>query len=159
METSGSSYNAPRLHVAIEARKIVISGEVAGLQIQLGTPAFPGRFDSCDLPPKCLTLFRNLFYLADKKRKRFLSSLSHYFNVAMNANAHTHVQNDLNENGRKRKHEQSLNDSSKSPKYVREGSLDKMVLKEYNFLALELCSGMETSRIASSLRCSTTFSD
>lgn len=47
-----SSYNAPRLHVAIEARKIVISGEVAGLQIQLGTPAFPGRFDSCDLPPK-----------------------------------------------------------------------------------------------------------
>ena len=52
METPGSSYNAPRLHVAIEARKIVISGEVAGLQIQLGTPAFPGRFDSCDLPPK-----------------------------------------------------------------------------------------------------------
>lgn len=34
-----SSYNAPRLHVAIEARKIVISGEVAGLQIQLGPPA------------------------------------------------------------------------------------------------------------------------
>ena len=52
METFGSSYNAPRLHVAIEARKIVISGEVAGLQIQLGAPAFPGRFDSCDLPPK-----------------------------------------------------------------------------------------------------------
>ena len=49
-----SSYNAPRLHVAIEARKIVISGEVAGLQIQLGPPAVPGRFDSCDLPPKCL---------------------------------------------------------------------------------------------------------
>jgi hypothetical protein len=47
-----SSYNAPRLHVAMQARKIVISGEVAGLQIQLGTPAFPGRFDSCDLPPK-----------------------------------------------------------------------------------------------------------
>lgn len=47
-----SSYNAHRLHVAIEARKIVISGEVAGFQIQLGTPAFPGRFDSCDLPPK-----------------------------------------------------------------------------------------------------------
>ena len=46
-----SSYNAPRLHVAIEARKIVISGEVAGLQIQLGPPAVPGRFDSCDLPP------------------------------------------------------------------------------------------------------------
>lgn len=36
----------------MQARKIVISGEVAGLQIQLGTPAFPGRFDSCDLPPK-----------------------------------------------------------------------------------------------------------
>ena len=49
---SESSYNAPRLHVAMQARKIVISGEVAGLQIQLGTPAFPGRFDSCDLPPK-----------------------------------------------------------------------------------------------------------
>lgn len=49
-----SSYNAPRLHVAMQARKIVISGEVAGLQIQLGTPAFPGRFDSCDLPPKML---------------------------------------------------------------------------------------------------------
>jgi hypothetical protein len=47
-----SSYNAPRLHVAMQARKIVISGEVAGLQIQLGTPAFPGRFDSCDLPTK-----------------------------------------------------------------------------------------------------------
>ena len=50
-----SSYNAPRLHVAIEARKIVISGEVAGLQIQLGTPAFPGRFDSCDLPPNIIS--------------------------------------------------------------------------------------------------------
>lgn len=49
-----SSYNAPRLHVAIEARKIVISGEVAGLQIQLGPPAVPGRFNSCDLPPKLL---------------------------------------------------------------------------------------------------------
>ena len=51
----GSSYNAPRLHVAIEARKIVVSGEAAGLQIQLGPPAVPGRFDSCDLPPKCLS--------------------------------------------------------------------------------------------------------
>ena len=49
-----SSYNAPRLHVAIEARKIVISGEVAGFQIQLGPPAVPGRFNSCDLPPKLL---------------------------------------------------------------------------------------------------------
>lgn len=39
----------------MQARKIVISGEVAGLQIQLGTPAFPGRFDSCDLPPKIST--------------------------------------------------------------------------------------------------------
>ena len=54
VETQGSSYNAPRLHVAIEARKIVVSGEAAGLQIQLGPPAVPGRFDSCDLPPKCL---------------------------------------------------------------------------------------------------------
>ena len=44
-----SSYNAPRLHVAIEARKIVVSGEAAGLQIQLGPPAVLGRFDSCDL--------------------------------------------------------------------------------------------------------------
>ena len=50
-----SSYTADRLHVAIEARKIVISGEVAGFQIQLGTPAFPGRFDSCDLPPISLS--------------------------------------------------------------------------------------------------------
>lgn len=49
-----SSYNAPRLHVAMQARKIIISGEVAGLQIQLGPPAVPGRFDSCDLPPKFL---------------------------------------------------------------------------------------------------------
>lgn len=32
-------------------RKIVVSGEAAGLQIQLGPPAVPGRFDSCDLPP------------------------------------------------------------------------------------------------------------
>ncbi|ABV16157.1 hypothetical protein CKO_05114 [Citrobacter koseri ATCC BAA-895] len=38
------------------ARKIVVSGEAAGLQIQLGPPAVPGRFDSCDLPPKFLTL-------------------------------------------------------------------------------------------------------
>ena len=49
-----SGYNAPRLHVAIEARKIVVSGEAAGLQIQMGSPAIPGRFDSCDLPPVCL---------------------------------------------------------------------------------------------------------
>lgn len=41
----------------MQARKIVISGEVAGLQIQLGTPAFPGRFDSCDLPPKFLQTY------------------------------------------------------------------------------------------------------
>ena len=46
-----SSYNARCLHVAIEARKIVVSGEAAGLQIQLGPPAVLGRFDSCDLPP------------------------------------------------------------------------------------------------------------
>lgn len=59
-----SSYNAPRLHVAIEARKIVISGEVAGLQIQLGPPAVPGRFNSCDLPPKFLrTISKFLSYL------------------------------------------------------------------------------------------------
>ncbi|OHT24328.1 hypothetical protein A3Q29_18325 [Providencia stuartii] len=32
-------------------RKIVVSGEAAGFQIQLGLPAVPGRFDSCDLPP------------------------------------------------------------------------------------------------------------
>ncbi len=51
-----SSYNAPRLHVAMQARKIVISGEVAGLQIQLGPPAVPGRFDSCDLPPICFPI-------------------------------------------------------------------------------------------------------
>lgn len=49
-----SGYNAPRLHVAIEARKIVVSGEAAGLQIQMGPPAVPGRFDSCDLPPVCI---------------------------------------------------------------------------------------------------------
>ncbi|EFJ96491.1 hypothetical protein HMPREF9540_03464 [Escherichia coli MS 115-1] len=54
VETQGSSYNAPRLHVAIEARKIVVSGEAAGLQIQLGPPAVPGRFDSCDLPPNLI---------------------------------------------------------------------------------------------------------
>lgn len=39
----------------MQARKIVISGEVAGLQIQLGAPAFPGRFDSCDLPPNIVS--------------------------------------------------------------------------------------------------------
>ena len=44
-------YTAHRLHVAIEARKIVVSGEAAGLQIQLVPPAVPGRFNSCDLPP------------------------------------------------------------------------------------------------------------
>ena len=38
----------------MKARKIVVSGEAAGLQIQLGSPAIPGRFDSCDLPPKLL---------------------------------------------------------------------------------------------------------
>ncbi len=58
-----SSYNAPRLHVAIEARKIVISGEVAGLQIQLGTPAFLGRFDSCDLPPVQFEMAEELLYI------------------------------------------------------------------------------------------------
>ncbi|GEM_PF-3187914 len=58
-----SSYNAPRLHVAMQARKIVISGEVAGLQIQLGPPAVLGRFDSCDLPPKIQAL-SNIFNLS-----------------------------------------------------------------------------------------------
>ena len=33
----------------MQARKIVVSGEAAGLQLQLGPPAAPGRFDSCDL--------------------------------------------------------------------------------------------------------------
>lgn len=64
-----SSYNAPRLHVAMQARKIVISGEVAGLQIQLGTPAFPGRFDSCDLPPKFRT---SKIYYASINKYNFL---------------------------------------------------------------------------------------
>lgn len=51
----------------MQARKIVISGEVAGLQIQLGTPAFPGRFDSCDLPPKYpLLTQKNIVYYSFK---------------------------------------------------------------------------------------------
>lgn len=51
----------------MQARKIVISGEVAGLQIQLGTPAFPGRFDSCDLPPKYTLLTqKNIVYYSFK---------------------------------------------------------------------------------------------
>lgn len=62
-----SSYNAHRLHVAIEARKIVISGEVAGFQIQLGTPAFPGRFDSCDLPPIVSNFSYYFFERSSKK--------------------------------------------------------------------------------------------
>lgn len=52
----------------MQARKIVISGEVAGLQIQLGAPAFPGRFDSCDLPPKILYLM-SITTLASSYRK------------------------------------------------------------------------------------------
>ena len=82
METFGSSYNAPRLHVAIEARKIVISGEVAGLQIQLGAPAFPGRFDSCDLPPKCLVLvlLKSHLFLAFYIRDR---SLAYYVDCSV----------------------------------------------------------------------------
>ena len=39
--------------------KIVASGEAAGLQIQLGPPAVPGRFDSCDLPPKNVRMIPN----------------------------------------------------------------------------------------------------
>lgn len=61
-----SSYNAPRLHVAIEARKIVISGEVAGLQIQLGPPAVPGRFNSCDLPPKLPHIYQKIYLIFNK---------------------------------------------------------------------------------------------
>jgi hypothetical protein len=53
-------YNPPRLHVAIEARKIVVSGEAAGLQLQLVPPAVPGRFDSCDLPPIYSVAFHSL---------------------------------------------------------------------------------------------------
>ena len=61
-----SSYNAPRLHVAIEARKIVISGEVAGLQIQLGPPAVPGRFNSCDLPPKLPHIYQKIYLIFNR---------------------------------------------------------------------------------------------
>lgn len=43
--------------------KIVVSGEAAGLQIQLGPPAVPGRFDSCDLPPKRFMCLRKTAYL------------------------------------------------------------------------------------------------
>lgn len=53
----------------MQARKIVISGEVAGLQIQLGAPAFPGRFDSCDLPPK-MPLTSNKRYLGHNTYKQ-----------------------------------------------------------------------------------------
>jgi len=35
----------------MKARKVVVSGEAAGLQLQLVPPAAPGRFDSCDFPP------------------------------------------------------------------------------------------------------------
>ena len=61
-----SSYNAPRLHVAIEARKIVVSGEAAGLQIQLGPPAVPGRFDSCDLPPKLPHIYQKIYLIFNR---------------------------------------------------------------------------------------------
>lgn len=61
-----SSYNAPRLHVAIEARKIVISGEVAGLKIQLGPPAVPGRFNSCDLPPKLPHIYQKIYLIFNR---------------------------------------------------------------------------------------------
>lgn len=62
-----SSYNVRCLHVAIEARKIVVSGEAAGLQIQLGPPAVPGRFDSCDLPPIISPIHFSKTYLYDQK--------------------------------------------------------------------------------------------
>lgn len=65
----------------MQARKIVISGEVAGLQIQLGTPAFPGRFDSCDLPPKSLyfvpsffTFLSNIFIVYPSEKCNQLAS-------------------------------------------------------------------------------------
>ena len=50
-----SGYNAPRLHVAMQARKIVVSGETIGLHFQWQPPAAPGRFDSCDLRQNPLT--------------------------------------------------------------------------------------------------------
>lgn len=50
---SSGEENAPRLHVQSRRGMIVVSGEAVD-QIQLGLPAVPGRFDLCDLPPKCL---------------------------------------------------------------------------------------------------------
>ncbi|KJM58997.1 hypothetical protein SS31_20300 [Pluralibacter gergoviae] len=44
----------------MQARKVVVSGEAAGLQIQLGPPAVPGRFDSCDFPPTLLLCIKNI---------------------------------------------------------------------------------------------------
>ena len=72
-----SGYNAPRLHVAIEARKIVVSGEAAGLQIQMGPPAVPGRFDSCDLPPKFLIYIPPYVNFKEKTVTHFLLNLAH----------------------------------------------------------------------------------
>ncbi|PNM25612.1 hypothetical protein A6J66_016380 [Yersinia enterocolitica] len=37
--------------------KIIVPGGAAGLQIQMGPPAVPGRFDSCDLPPRPISCF------------------------------------------------------------------------------------------------------
>ena len=42
------------VYCATSKRKIIVPGGAAGLQIRLGPPAVPGRFDSCDLPPKFL---------------------------------------------------------------------------------------------------------
>ncbi len=39
------------VYCATLKRKIIVPGGAAGLQIRLGPPAVPGRFDSCDLPP------------------------------------------------------------------------------------------------------------
>lgn len=42
------------VYCATSKRKIIVPGGAAGLQIRLGPPAVPGRFNSCDLPPVCL---------------------------------------------------------------------------------------------------------
>lgn len=43
------------VYCATSKRKIIVPGGAAGLQIRLGPPAVPGRFDSCDLPPIILS--------------------------------------------------------------------------------------------------------
>lgn len=46
------------VYCATSKRKIIVPGGAAGLQIRLGPPAVPGRFDSCDLPP--ISLYQTL---------------------------------------------------------------------------------------------------